>query len=372
MRTSFRRHGRVLLAALGPLLLAAAPEGAPPAGSPPPGCVAPEVELLPNGQARTTLDVMTYNIEGLGFPARTKRAPKLAEIGRRLDAMRDAGEAPDIILFQEAFSDAAKNAVALAGYPHTVRGPGRRQTRELPAAKEQRTGAGKRSIKRGEIGLKLSSGGLAIASRHPIVIHHAEPFAAKSCAGLDCFANKGALFARVAIPGAPDPIDVFDTHMNSRRASKAPTRRTLPIHHAQAAELGDFIDAVSEPAYPVLLGGDFNMRNSEARFDFLEPKLPLVLVHRFCLAPDAGCEIRMSWDGDAPWLDTQDLQFFRSGERVQVRPIRIEAAFDGSEDSPRLSDHDAYRVVYELTWPAHATTCDARPRAGDAPVKPAR
>lgn len=351
-RLSAGRCSRLLLSALAPLLLGAAPKKAPPSQAP---CVEPRVEQLANGQARTTLDVMTYNIEGLGFPARTNRGPKLAEIGKRLDAMRDDGEGPDIILFQEAFSDAAKNAVTLAGYPETVRGPGRHRTRELSAAKEERAGAGKRSIKRGEIGLKLSSGGLAIASRYPIEIHQSEPFASKSCAGLDCFANKGALFARVTVPGAPDPIDIFDTHMNSRRASKAPPRRTLPIHQAQAAELGDFIDAVSSPANPALLGGDFNMRNSEVRLDFLEPRLPLILVHRFCLQPDAGCDIRMSWDGDAPWLDTQDLQFFRSGSRVQVRPIRVEAAFDGSEGSPRLSDHDAYRVVYELTWPAHAT-----------------
>lgn len=353
IRPPLRIFARPLILALSPLLAAAAPKEPPPQ---PPICAEQQIEHLADGRARTTLDVMTYNIEGLGFPARRGRGPQLAEIGTRLAALRRDGKAPDIILFQEVFSDAAKNAVANSGYPYTVHGPGRSRKRELPAEKESRQGAGHRSIKRGEIGLKLTSGGLAIASRYAFEVHQSEPFASKSCAGFDCLSNKGALFARVKLPGAPDPIDIFDTHMNSRGASKAPARRTLPIHHAQSAELAGFIDTVNGAANPTFLGGDFNMRHSEARFDYLEPRIPMTLSWRSCLTPDAGCDIRMSYDGDAPWIDTQDLQFYRSGARVQVRPIRIEAMFDGSPDSPELSDHDAYRVVYELTWPAQATT----------------
>jgi hypothetical protein len=41
---------------------------------------------------------------------------------------------------------------------------------------------------------------------------------------------------------------------------------------------------------------------------------------------------------------------------VQVRPIRIDTLFDGRKDSPRLSDHDGFRVTYELTWPAALTS----------------
>lgn len=342
------------LLALGPLLQAAAPKTATLARAP---CAEPQVERLDDGMARTTLDVMTYNIEGLGFPARLGRSRQLAEIGERLADLQRNARAPDIILFQEVFSDAARSAVAAAGYPHTVHGPGRSHKRELPAARAEREGAGRRSFKRGEIGLKLTNGGLAIASRYPIVTHESEPFAGKSCAGFDCLANKGALFARITLPGVPDPIDIFDTHMNSRRASRAPLRRTLPIFHAQAGELANFIRVVTSGANPTLLGGDFNVRNSDARFDFLEPRLPMTLSWRYCLTTaDANCDIRLSFDGDAPWMKTQDQQFFRSGSRVQIRPLRIEALFDGSKDSPQLSDHDAYRVVYELTWPAHETT----------------
>lgn len=60
----------------------------------------------------------------------------------------------------------------------------------------------------------------------------------------------------------------------------------------------------------------------------------------------------MSWDGDEPWMDTQDLQFFWPGDRVAIRPIRVEAMFDGGESGPVLSDHDGFLVTYELRWAA--------------------
>jgi hypothetical protein len=58
-------------------------------------------------------------------------------------------------------------------------------------------------------------------------------------------------------------------------------------------------------------------------------------------------------------MDTQDLQLFSSGEIVTVRPIRVEAVFDGSPGSPRLSDHDGFRVTYRLSWPAEASPRDS-------------
>lgn len=108
------------------------------------------------------------------------------------------------------------------------------------------------------------------------------------------------------------------------------------------------------PSIPVIFAGDFNMRSAPARFETFEAVHGLQLVHSFCLADRDHCDVRISWDGDAPWQDTQDLQLFPSGSVLTVRPVRIESLFDGSPDSPRLSDHDALRVVYELSWPAAA------------------
>lgn len=303
------------------------------------------------GMATTTLSVLTYNVEGLTWPARTGRAPSLRAIGDRLAALRVAGQAPDIILFQEMFSGAAKRAVAATGYPAIVTGP-RRTTRARDVTRKALPG--KSDIKRGEIGLHLTGSGLAIASRYPIIDGAMHAYGRRSCAGIDCLANKGVVLARVAIPGVPTPIDIYDTHMNSRGASRAPAHRNLAAHDRQSLEASAFIARTHDHGYPVIFGGDFNMRHSEQRWDNFSRYQSLDLVHRVCADPASDCDVRLSWDGDAPWMDTQDLQFFWPGDQVAIRPIRVEAMFDGGSSGPQLSDHDGFLVTYRLSWPRHA------------------
>ena len=293
---------------------------------------------------RTTLDVLTYNIEGV--PGRRGRRADLAEIARRLRDMRAAGKAPDIVLFQEAFSRPAKAQARQGGYAHIAAGPSARDRRDLPARGDRPNS----KWRKGEIGLKVVGSGLVIASAYPISVQNGQPFSRRACAGFDCLSNKGTLHARIRIPGVPDELEVFNTHMNAQRASGVRAARHLPVHQAQARELADFIDEVRQPGNPAILGGDFNMRASEDRFDFFTAAHSLELVHRHCLRQPTSCSVGVSWDGDEPWMDTQDLQLFSSGKRVSVRPIRVEALFDGGPEDPRLSDHDGLRVIYELTW----------------------
>jgi hypothetical protein len=73
-------------------------------------------------EASAQLSVLTYNLEGLGWPARNGRAKELKEIGERLNAARATGSGADIILFQEMFSGAAKRAVAAAVTRRSCRG----------------------------------------------------------------------------------------------------------------------------------------------------------------------------------------------------------------------------------------------------------
>src|SRR5262245_8078829 len=75
------------------------------------------------GTAYAEVDVLTYNIEGLPFPARNNRGPYLREIAQRLADFRASGEGPDIILFQEVFSKDAARAVTEAGYRSVATGP---------------------------------------------------------------------------------------------------------------------------------------------------------------------------------------------------------------------------------------------------------
>ena len=311
----------------------------------------PPIAVGPDGVARTRVSVLTYNVEGLSWPARSGRGEQLREIADRLEAMRAAGEAPDIILFQEAFSSAASQALGTLSWPHLVAGP--RRTEPQPPRESDRL-PGPRRPRQGEIGLKATTGGLVIVSEFPIVRRDSRPFPRGSCAGRDCLANKGMLFAEVAIPGVPMTLDLLNTHMNSQRASRVPERRHLAAHRAQARALSNYLLEVGDLTGPLVFGGDFNMRHSEARFAEFQRLQPLEIVHRWCADPGNGCEVEMSWDGDAPWMDTHDLQLFWSNGRVAIRPVRVEAMFDGAAQ-PRLSDHHGFLVTYELSWPAERT-----------------
>lgn len=327
----------------------------------------PTVTLASDARtAHARLDVMTYNIEGLHWPAKHGRAAELEEIGRRIADLRAAGEAPDVIVFQEVFSNAAVNAVKAAGYPSEVAGPSRSARRDLPAGGRL---PGRR-WREGELGIRFASGGLVILSRYPITMHKAEPFGHHACAGLDCLSNKGALFAEVAVPGAPEPVRIFDSHMNTKRKAGVDLARTFASHQLEAGELAQFVGTQGDPGAPTVLAGDFNMRHAPdrlANFERLDGLKSLTLVHRYCLDGAAACDVRLPWRGQSPWLETEDLQFFRSGHQVALRPVRVQSMFDGGDGGPQLSDHKAFRVTYDLSWPVDATpapgACLASPPA---------
>lgn len=303
------------------------------------------------GPAPATLSVMTYNIEGLTWPARTGRKPSLEAIRAELARMDEAGILPDVIVFQEAFSTAALRTAASTPHPHFALGPRTRTRSGLPRTRDPVLR--RRNILRGEMGPRMMGSGLAIASRYPITAVFSQPYGPTSCAGWDCLANKSVMLVRIAVPGLAEPVEIATTHMNSQGASKAPPEKHLAAHVAQSAELADFLDRISQPSSPLVLAGDFNMRSSPERFDAFEQRNGFQLARRYCLDAQGDpalqpCDIRISFDGDAPWMDTQDLQIFDDGARTALRPVRIEAWFDGPDSGERLSDHDAYIVTYAI------------------------
>ncbi|MBT2134847.1 endonuclease/exonuclease/phosphatase family protein [Croceibacterium sp. LX-88] len=313
----------------------------------------PHIRLSEDGKtAFTEIDVLTYNIEGLPWPARTNRGPYLEEIGKRLAAFRSSGEGPDIIVFQEVFSGDAADAVLSAGYRSIVVGP-RRRSEQAPNT--QGALPGRRNIFKGEIGLNVMSAGLVIATDFPIVAANYVPYASRSCAGFDCLSNKGVLYAEVAIPGVPGVVDVFTTHMNSQRASGVSEERHAAAHARQTNELAAFVSRSSPLTDPILIGGDFNMRNSDVRHYTFDRISPLGNVHRYCSENRDKCDVRQDWEHEDQWRRVQNLHLYQSGNVVQVRPLRVEGMFDGGPSGPVLSDHNGFRVVYELSWPASET-----------------
>jgi endonuclease/exonuclease/phosphatase family metal-dependent hydrolase len=227
-------------------------------------CVArramPPIALDDRGRASTTLSVLTYNVEGLPWPARRNRGPPLREIARQLAELRGRGAAPDVVLLQEAFSAEAAGIGAKAGYPNLVPGPSVR-TRQPPTSREADPSlTDRRKRRRGEGLGRLLSSGLYVLSDYPVVAAERRPFRRRECAGYVCLANKGLMHVRILVPGAPAAVDVFNTHLNSRGSAGVPGARSLKAHRLQVNEVNCFIETRWDRRNGLLFGGDFNMQ----------------------------------------------------------------------------------------------------------------
>lgn len=316
---------------------------------PQPAAKAARIEVdAKTGVATADISVMTYNVAGLPWPVKKGRGKALQKIAKEIGALHEMDAAPDVIVLQEAFTPAS--AQIGAAYPNRLRGPraGDRSETNAPALGKDFKKA--RNRRKGERMGKLMPSGLYLFSNYPIVESHMTPFRRASCAGYDCLANKGAMMAVIEIPGAPTPVQILNTHLNSNGRSGVKHERALAAHRQQVDEIGDFLARTLNKDWPLIYAGDFNTRNAEERFEHNARTMPGEFVRKYCLAAAERCDVRMSWDGDAPWLDTQDLQGFKDGEKVEVRPVRAEAMFDKPVNGRKLSDHDAYLVTYRLTW----------------------
>jgi endonuclease/exonuclease/phosphatase family metal-dependent hydrolase len=309
---------------------------------------APRLRIdMVNGTASMDLTVMTYNVAGLPWPIKKGRRSALKEIAAEIDALRDSGRAPDVIVLQEAFTESS--ARIGRSYPHRVRGPLAADRSDTDAPSLGDEFRRERKFLKGERLGKVMSSGLYILSDYPVSASYMTPFRRTSCAGYDCLANKGAMIAVIDIPGAPEPVQILNTHLNSNRKSGVPEPRALAAHRQQVDELDALMARARNDAWPFIYAGDFNTKKSQARFSHNDETMRATLVTHYCLT-SSDCDARMNWAGETPWLDTQDLQGFESGSRVSVRPVRAEEMFAEPVNGRVLSDHDAYVVTYRLTW----------------------
>lgn len=325
--------------------------------------LAPDVSDLgvpPNGVRSTEISVLTYNVRGLPWPLASGRAKALKAIGAELATMRRDGRQPDVVLIQEGFRGEVGALVKASGYRYWARGPSRSERASGAGPKNGRRYATVRYPSFGEGWGKFTGAGLHVLSDAPITDVKDTPY--RYCAGLDCLANKGVMLARLALPGAPSEIDIVNTHLNSRRAAKVPIARSLRAHNLQTEELIAFINAHRDVDRPLLVGGDFNVRDAPDRYDYRSAERPFQVVSEFCNRAANPCVGQAPGNPAArPWLRSQDLQAFAGAGPVTVRPIRIETLFGASKSGPRLSDHDGYLVRYRLSWDPGVTAA-ASPR----------
>lgn len=310
----------------------------------------PSVRIDPeSGEHVMEISVLTYNVAGLPWPVRSSRGKVMERIGRYLGDLRARGQEPDIVLLQEAFIGKTRELISATGYPNFTRGPEKGDRAPLLENERAEKYKRKKHRLRGEGWKKWTHSGLYILSNFPIEEKKVRPY--RYCAGWDCLANKGVVLARITIPGLPRPLDIFNTHLNSRGSAGVSEERSHAAHNLQIDELDQFLDNARNIRNPLIFGGDFNTSNARERIrHVLEKDRPYMIVSYYCIEVVDDCEILLSFDGDEPWLSTQDMQGFAEGEGIRVRPVRIEAMFDGPNTGGKLSDHDGYLVHYELRW----------------------
>lgn len=296
----------------------------------------------------TELSVLTYNVRGLPWPLAAGRAAALKEIGAELAQMREDGRQPDVVLIQEGFRGEVRDLVKASGYRYWVQGPNRSERAADAPTAEGRAYRTVRYLNSGEGWGKFTGAGLHILSDVPVADVRAAPY--RYCAGFDCLANKGVMLARLDLPQVPGGVDIINTHLNSKRASKVPLARSLAAHNLQTEQLIAFINDHRDEGAPLLVGGDFNVRNAPDRYNHQAALRPYRVVSEYCNDPASACEGQSPQAGAQPWLQSQDLQAFVPAGAVDVRPVKVETLFKAGAARASLSDHDGYLVRYRLSW----------------------
>jgi endonuclease/exonuclease/phosphatase family metal-dependent hydrolase len=285
--------------------------------------------------SRQDFHLMSFNIKGLPtfILSSDYKDSRYAMIGKLLAGRVIKGDAPDVVLLQEAFTDLTASLIEASGYPHKAEGPG----------------AGSY--------LGVNSG-LYILSRHPILESDSRAFGSKDCLSWDCMANKGVQFARIAVPGLPQPVEIYNTHLQAGREDTV-------ARQSQVKTLLAFFKEKHRAGSPVFFSGDFNFRPGLGQKSFLEFAKGTGFTHagKYCLEKGCAKSGDVGWHGI--WERAVDHQFFANGEGLEIFPFSVERTYRDLVEGQRLSDHPAHEVKYEIRWK------ESRLAKDEAPVPPA-
>lgn len=312
------------------------------------------------------LSVMTYNVHGLPWPLAQGRDADFGRIAARLRAMRRNGTQPDVVVLQEAFTDAAKAIGRESGYPYIVTGPSTDEVdAATPSALERVFVAGASWFK-GERSGKLVDSGLVILSDHPIVGVRRTAFPSYACAGFDCLANKGVLLAKVEMPGAASPVVIATAHFNSRHSSGVPDSRSNHAYRLQLEAAGRFLARMPWHSDPIIFAGDFNVGKSGPRRQWLANAMsgwwkdtrlgPMRDAMHMC----HGDFARFPKAAEESFARAKDWQIFASTRLAGLNAERISVPFGRARNGAMLSDHFGYTAHYRLTPGSPASVAPAR------------
>lgn len=313
----------------------------------------PPIETLTDERKAMRLRVLLWNVEGLPWPIRSGREAKLKQIADWIAKRRKAGDGPDILVLHKAFVPDASHIAVAGGYRTIVPGPALGQRRTLPvAAPPPDYAEGAHALKGEGVG-KLLDGGLYVATDLPLVAARSEAFGADSCAGYDCLSNKGGIALRVAVPGAPEALTLFNTHRNSREPAKVGIARAEAAHVMQTHENDMLLTAFGYAGSAAVAAGDFNNYRAGDKTGLFADDPAFGLA-----AKGNGLTARAAPMTDTrAWTDAYDLLGYRSSAAMTVEALAVATLFDG-KNGPRLSDHAAQYIIFRLSW------------RGDAPAMP--
>ena len=321
-------------------------------------------------QDPTELSVLTYNIEGLPWPARSGRDDDLARIADQLQALRAEGHQPHVVLFEEAFSHKARAIAKKAGYRYIVDGPSASERDTAGNSLPDRAFRAAARFFAGEKLGKWQSSGLRVASDYPIV--DVKRMAYGTCAGMDCLANKGAVLVTVAVPGVAQPVAIVDTHLNSRHAARVPADRSFYAYQRQVDALSDFVRTNIQPGTPFIVAGDFNAGQEARRRDYLlqraaawRSETPVRAALDLCLQAGDQCPTANRADLAFSQKRGRDYQLFASGGSANITLKSMAALFGHDGDGHMLSDHVGYAATYLIDTNPMATA----DLANTAPVR---
>ena len=314
-RTRWPRHagpfaGLALLFLAAPLA-ASTPDAASPAAPAP---------LPPRDRE---LVVLSYNVKSLPLFGDEERQRR---IGRILAERRAHGEAPDVVLLQEAFSHAAKRIRTRAGYRYQIVG----------------ADGGEDSL------LLANPSGLEILSDHPILAQYGRRF--DDCAFPECLVAKAVLGATLQIDGVPVPLRIFTTHLQAQGEHES-------VRKNQIDDIEIFLRRIGFGAEPAIFAGDVNFKPRHRSYSKFVRELSFFTeTGRFCLESPASCEIVVGGDGRTDlndvWRTAHDRQFFYApaGSTLRIQPVRLIRNMTERVEGERLSDHWGYEVRYRLSW----------------------
>ena len=255
------------------------------------------------------LVIVQHNMGLMVFPAPYKGTDRDGAVASLITHLKAAN--PDIVGLSECWADGEKDDIASALSdlcPHRLEGPD-------------------------EADLE-SDGGLLLLSRHPFIESGSVIY--RDCEGADCYANKGAIWGRIAPPGHPCGYDIFLSHtQNPDAASDAPDALDK-----QLDVLATFVAAKREPAQPSILMGDLNTDGRKsALYEAFAARLGFstdVWLQLHASEPGITFDNRGSFDDENPALPVGSPERHKDGQRLDYLLVWDGITFVSSFDDIRV------------------------------------